>query len=254
MKLHSNIFGQGQPFIILHGFLGMGDNWKSLGKKFSVQGYEMHLVDQRNHGRSPHDETFNYRALTEDLKTYCDNKQLKHIILMGHSMGGKTAMFFASKYPEMISKLMVADISPRYYPVHHKTILNGLASLDLAVLKSRKQADEVLADYVSDFGTRLFLLKNLYWKDKEQLGLRINLKILTEQVESVGEAFPELLKFEGDTLFLRGSRSDYILLQDEDLIEKHFPGAGVTTINNAGHWLHADNPYEFYDKVTQFIN
>jgi len=254
MKLHSTILGLGQPFIILHGFLGMSDNWKTLGKKFSDQGYEVHLVDQRNHGRSPHDETFNYRVLTEDLKAYCDTNQLKDMILLGHSMGGKTAMFFASKYPEMISKLIVADISPRYSPVHHQAILNGLAALDLDVLKTRKEADEILSNYVSEFGIRQFLLKNLYWKDKEQLGLRINLKVLTEQVESVGEAFPEHLKFEGDTLFLKGDRSDYILPQDEVLIHEHFPGSIVTTINNAGHWLHAENPYEFYDQVLQFIN
>lgn len=254
MKLHSTILGQGQPFIILHGFLGMSDNWKTLGKKFSTQGYEVHLVDQRNHGRSPHDEAFNYSALTEDLKTYCDLNQLKNMILLGHSMGGKTAMFFASKYPEMISKLLVADISPRYYPVHHQIILDGLAALDFNVIKSRKEADEVLANYVSDFGKRLFLLKNLYWKDKEQLGLRINLKVLADEVESIGEALPGHLKFEGDTLFLRGDKSDYILAQDVDLIHKHFPGSAVTTINNAGHWLHAENPYEFYDQVMQFIN
>ena len=254
MRLHANILGQGQPFIILHGFLGMSDNWKTLGKKFSEQGYEIHLVDQRNHGRSSHDKEFSYEVLTQDLKDYCDEHQLANIVLLGHSMGGKTAMFFAAQYPQMISKLIVADISPRFYPIHHDVILEGLTALNFDILKTRKEADDVLANYVSDFGIRQFLLKNLYWKDKEQLALRINLEVLKEHVEAVGEALPIHLKFEGDTLFLRGDKSDYILSQDESLIKAHFPKSIIKTINNAGHWLHAENPKDFYENVIQFIN
>ena len=100
MQLYANVFGEGQPFVILHGFLGMGDNWKTLGKKIAEQGFQVHLVDQRNHGRSFHDTTFDYEALAEDLKHYCEEHQLKNIILLGHSMGGKTAMVFASQYPD----------------------------------------------------------------------------------------------------------------------------------------------------------
>ena len=254
MQLHSNILGQGQAFIILHGFLGMSDNWKTLGKKFSEQGYEVHLIDQRNHGRSPHDEAFNYAVLTQDLKNYCNRHQLTNIVLLGHSMGGKTAMLFAIKYPQMVSKLIVADISPRFYPVHHDVILKGLSALDFNILKTRKEADEVLANYVSEFGIRQFLLKNLYWKDKGQLGLRINLKVLKENVEEIGEALPVDSIFEGDTLFLRGDRSDYISLRDEALIKIHFPIATVETISNAGHWLHAENSIEFYETVVHFLN
>ena len=254
MRLHSNILGQGQPFIILHGFLGMSDNWKTLGKKFSELGYEVHLVDQRNHGRSPHEEAFNHEVLTQDLKDYCDEHRLTNIVLLGHSMGGKTAMFLAAKYSFLISKLIVADISPRYYPIHHDVILEGLSALDFNILKTRKEADDVLANYVSDFGTRQFLLKNLYWKNKEQLALRINLEVLKENVESVGEALPVYLKFEGDTMFLKGDSSDYITINDNALIKTHFPNAIFETIVNAGHWLHAENPKAFYDQVTQFIN
>ena len=254
MKLHSNILGQGQPLIILHGFLGMSDNWKSLGKKFGDLGFEVHLVDQRNHGRSPHDEAFNYTVLVQDLKDYCDKNQLENSVLIGHSMGGKTAMLFAALFPRMVSKLIVADISPRYYPIHHDLILEGLSALDFDVLKTRKEADAILANYVTDIGIRQFLLKNLYWKDKEQLALRINLEVLREQVETVGEALPQHLKFEGESLFLRGDRSDYILAQDESLIKVHFPGATIKTVNNAGHWLHAENPKDFYEQVMHFIN
>ena len=251
--LQSNILGQGQPFVILHGFLGMSDNWKSLGSRFAEEGFGVHLIDQRNHGRSFHHEEFNYEVLVEDLKQYCDTHRLNNIILLGHSMGGKTAMLFAAKYPEMIKKLLVADISPRFYPVHHDAILEGLSSLDFSAIKSRSEADQQLSRYVPDFGTRQFLLKNLYWKDKEQLALRVNLEVLKENVSEVGEALPTHLKFDKDTLFLRGDRSEYIALSDEDIIKRHFPKAKIVTIKNAGHWLHAENPVDFFEAVINFI-
>ncbi|MEN8887092.1 MAG: alpha/beta fold hydrolase, partial [Winogradskyella sp.] len=207
MDLHANIIGKGQPFIILHGFLGMGDNWKTLARQFSESNFEVHLVDQRNHGRSFHSETFDYDVMAEDLKQYCNQQDLKDIVLLGHSMGGKTAMLFATKYPELVSKLIVADISPRYYPVHHDAILEGLSSLDFTQLKTRGEADKALSAYVHEAGTRMFLLKNLYWVEKGQLGLRINLDVLKTQVSEVGEALPIHATFQKDTLFLRGDRS-----------------------------------------------
>ncbi|TYB73972.1 alpha/beta fold hydrolase [Bizionia gelidisalsuginis] len=253
MQLHSNILGEGKPFVILHGFLGMSDNWKTLGKKFSEANYEVHLVDQRNHGRSPHSDDFNYEVLVDDLKHYCIEHGLKDIILLGHSMGGKTAMLFATTYPEYVSKLLVADISPRFYPTHHDAILKGLKSLDFEVLTSRGAADEQMEHYVPDFGTRQFLLKNLYWKEKGKLALRMNLDVLTNQIDNVGEALPVHSKFEKNTLFLRGDKSDYIGPQDESIITSHFVNASIVTIPNAGHWLHAENPNAFYDAVIQFI-
>lgn len=252
MKLHSQIFGEGQPFIILHGFLGMSDNWKSLGTKFSEVGFQVHLVDQRNHGHSFHDSEFNYEVLAEDLKQYCDAYQLENSILLGHSMGGKTAMLFATLYPELVSKLIVADISPRFYPVHHDTILNGLSALDFSKIKSRGEAEEALSQYISDVGVRRFLLKNLYWIEKGQLALRINLDVLKANVHEVGEALPMHSKFEKPTLFLRGDKSEYVMPNDEALIKQHFPLANITTIPKAGHWLHAENPTDFYEAVINF--
>jgi pimeloyl-ACP methyl ester carboxylesterase len=253
MLLHSNILGQGQPFIILHGFLGMSDNWKTLGKQFAEQDYEVHLVDQRNHGRSFNSDIFNYEVLVEDLKRYCKEYNLKNIILLGHSMGGKTAMLFAAKYPELISKLIVADIAPRYYPKHHESILEGLSALDFKVLKTRKEAEDVLANYVLEFSKRQFLLKNLYWKDKGQLDLRINFNALKENIEEMGKALPNNSIFKGDTLFLKGEKSNYIILSDEALIKGHFPKAILKTISNAGHWLHAENPKSFFEEVIRFV-
>ncbi|WP_431137081.1 alpha/beta fold hydrolase [Psychroserpens mesophilus] len=254
MKLHSQILGKGQPLVILHGFLGMSDNWKSLGIKFSEAGYQVHLIDQRNHGRSFHDDEFNYEVLAEDLKDYCNEHGLNHIMLLGHSMGGKTAMLFATLYPEFVSKLLVADISPRFYPIHHDAILSGLSALDFSEIKSRGQADKMLTQYVPEVGTRMFLLKNLYWIEKGQLALRMNLEVLKDNVHEVGEALPIHSKFQKPTLFLRGDKSEYVMTSDEKLIKQHFPLATIETISNAGHWLHAENPKDFYETVINFIS
>jgi esterase len=254
MILHSNIIGEGRPFVILHGFLGMSDNWKTLGLQFAEENFQVHLVDQRNHGHSFHSAEFNYGVLVEDLKHYCDEHHLKNIILLGHSMGGKTAMLFATQYPEVVSKLLIADISPRFYPIHHDGILNGLSALDFDKIKSRGQADTILSSYVSDFGTRQFLLKNLYWIEKGKLALRMNLKVLKDKVAEVGEPLPSQATFQKDTLFLRGDRSEYIALQDENGIVSHFPKAKISTISNAGHWLHAENPKDFFEAVMNFVS
>jgi pimeloyl-ACP methyl ester carboxylesterase len=251
--LHSNIHGQGPPFVILHGFLGMGDNWKSLGRDFSDKDYEVHLVDQRNHGKSFHDGEFSYEILVEDLKRYCDFHELNNIILLGHSMGGKTAMLFAVTYPEKVSKLIVADIAPRFYPRHHHDILNGLSALNFDELKSRAQAEEVLGSYVTHVPTRNFLLKNIYWKEKGKLDLRINLEALIDNIDEIGEALPTHVTFEGDTLFLKGDRSEYINEDDEKSIKAQFENAMIITIKNAGHWLHAENPEGFFEAVINFV-
>ena len=254
MVLHSNIIGEGQPFVILHGFLGMSDNWKTLGRQFSEHHFQIHLVDQRNHGRSFWDDNFSYEVLAEDLKHYCDTHNLTNIILLGHSMGGKTAMLFATQYPDIVSKLIVADISPRFYPIHHDAILEGLDALDFDAIKSRGEADRLLRHYVSDFGTRQFLLKNLYWIEKGKLALRINLEVLKEEVSEIGEALPTHAKFEKDTLFLRGDRSEYIGVEDERIISNHFTKVKIATISNSGHWLHAENPKDFFEAVVQFVD
>ncbi len=253
MILHSQILGKGKPFVILHGFLGMSDNWKTLGNRWAEDGYEVHLLDQRNHGRSFHSDEFSYKVMAEDLKNYCEEHNLKEIILLGHSMGGKVAMQFAVTYPEMVSKLIIADIGPKAYPLHHQDILKALSQLDFSKIKSRGQAEDILSEYIKDEGTRLFLLKNLYRKNKNELGLRINLPVLSEKIEEVGVALPENTVFKCDTLFLGGEKSDYIEPMDELLIKNHFPKAKIRTISKAGHWLHAENPDEFYDNVMNFL-
>lgn len=253
MILHSQIIGKGTPFVILHGFLGMGDNWKTLGNRFAEAGYEVHLVDQRNHGRSFASDDFSYELMAEDLKRYCDHYHLSKIILLGHSMGGKTAMLFSTIYPEMVLKLLVADIGPKAYPQHHHEILNALSLLDLNKIKTREEASELLSVYIKDLGTRQFLLKNLYWVRNSELGFRVNLPVLTEKNAEIGKSLAEDAVYQGNTLFLRGAKSGYIDQMDEILIKNHFPNSEIVTVSNAGHWLHAENPNEFYSFVMNFL-
>ena len=253
MVLHSQIIGTGTPFVILHGFLGMSDNWKSLGKKFAAQGYQMHLIDQRNHGRSFHDSVFTYQAMAEDLLLYCEHHKLDQVVLLGHSMGGKTAMEFAVKNPERVSKLIIADIAPRHYDEHHQDILSGLGVLDFSIINSRAKADTVLANHIKEPGVRLFLLKNLYWIEKKQLALRVNLPVVTKEVAQVGKALAITAVFDKETLFVRGDNSGYITSLDEISIQKQFPKSQIKTILGAGHWLHAENPQQFHQIVVDFL-
>jgi len=187
MKLYSNILGdQGKPLLIVHGLFGMGDNWKTLGKRFEEEaGFQVHLIDQRNHGRSPHTNEFSYELMAEDLVEYCEEHQLEKVVLIGHSMGGKTAMELATKHPKLLEALIVVDIAPKSYPPHHDTILEGLTALYEETLTSRKQADEKLAEYIDNWSVRQFLLKNLYWKEKGKLAFRMNLPVLKEKYEEV---------------------------------------------------------------------
>lgn len=251
--LHSKIVGSGKPLLILHGYFGMGDNWKSHANKFAEDGFEVHLIDQRNHGRSFHSDDFNYELLVEDLKNYMEHHQLENVNLLGHSMGGKTVMLFAVEYPELVTKLLVADISPRMYPPHHHDILAALNSVDFSIQSSRKMVDAKLAELITEVGIRQFLLKNTYWKEKGKMDFRFNLTSLTENNSEVGAELPSFTVFEGDTLFLRGAKSGYISEDDEHLISAHFPNARVTTIANAGHWLHAENPKDFYKAAIEFL-
>ena len=254
MLLHSQILGEGKPFIVLHGFLGMSDNWKTLGKQFAAEGYQVHLVDQRNHGHSFRSDDFSYDLIVEDLNAYCEHHQLEDFVLLGHSMGGKAAMNFATTYPELVDKLIIADIGPKFYPQHHQHILKALSSLDFSEIKSRKQADDAVQKFILHMPTRLFLLKNLYWVERGQLGLRINLKVLTENVEEVGKALDAEAYFGGDVEFIRGADSNYIEDIDELMIKKQFPKAVIRTVPDAGHWLHAENPKVFYQVVMDFLD
>ena len=173
MELYSRIEGEGKSLLILHGFMGMSDNWKTLGSQFAGLGFQVHMLDMRNHGKSPHSEAFNYAVMVQDVLEYCLQHGLDTINLLGHSMGGKIAMFFAVNHPEKVEKLIIADIGPKYYAPHHQKILEGLTAIDFSKQPTRAEAEGILAHYIRDFGTRQFLLKNLYWVTPGQLGLPI---------------------------------------------------------------------------------
>lgn len=252
--LHSRVEGEGgKPLLIIHGFMGMGDNWKSLGAHYVAKGFQVHAVDMRNHGKSFHSDVFTYDAMVQDLIEYMTENNLGVVDIIGHSMGGKAAMFFAIQHPELLDKLVVADIGPQYYPPHHEDILAGLNAVDFSVKPSRNEVEEVLGKYIDDAGTRQFLMKNLYWVEPGQLGFRFNLPIFNEQVDNIGEALPEGSTFAGPTFFLRGDKSKYIREQDLVLIGQHFPGYEIKTITNSGHWVHAENPQEFLEYTLEFL-
>ena len=253
MVLHSTISGTGQAFLFLHGYFGMSDNWKTLGNQFS-ENYQVHLIDQRNHGRSFHSDDFDYELLVEDLFAYIQHYNLTNIVLLGHSMGGKVAMLFAVTYPEYIDKLIVADISPKYYEPHHQPILAALNSVNFSLYKNRSEVEDVLRIYMKDEGVLQFMLKNVFRKTKDQLAFRFNLHSLTENNDEVGAALPSFTHFEGKTLFLKGENSDYITEDDYPLIDAHFSNWSIATIKNAGHWLHAENPTQFYAEIMDFLS
>jgi esterase len=253
VELYSAVQGEGKAFVIIHGFLGMGDNWKTLGNKFAEDGYEVHLLDMRNHGRSPHTDEMNYEAMAGDVLGYCKSKGLDDIILLGHSMGGKVAMHVANADPDLIEKLIIVDISPKYYPPHHQKILEGLSALQEKSFTGRGDAENFLSEFIEDEGTRLFLLKNLYRKEKNVLSLRLNLESLIENIDEVGAPLPAGYRFDKDTLFIKGSRSNYITPEDKPLIDLHFPNARILEIPDAGHWVHAENLPDFIKGVQEFI-
>ena len=251
-SLYSKTEGSGQPLLIFHGFLGMSDNWKTLATQFADH-FEVHALDLRNHGRSLQSEEFSYEIMAQDVYDYCKAHDLGNINIIGHSMGGKVAMLLAAIHPDLVSKLIVADIGPKFYRQHHQDILAGLNAVDFSIKPSRSDVEEIMKKFIPDFGTRQFLMKNLYWVEPGQLAFRFNLAVFNHKMDEIGVPLPDNLVFDKPTLFIRGGNSNYILDSDFENIKKHFPIAIIETIPNAGHWLHAENPAEFYKKVTSFL-
>ncbi len=251
--LHSRIEGEGKSLLIIHGFLGMSDNWKSFGALYAAKGFQVHILDLRNHGKSFHSEDFSYDIMAQDVLEYCQNHNLNQVSIIGHSMGGKVAMLFATNYPEMVEKLIVADIGPKYYAPHHQDILAGLNTVDFTSKPDRASVEETLYPFIPDPGTRQFLMKNLYWKEPGQLDFRFNLKVFNEKIKVIGTALLEEALFEKPTLFIRGGNSRYILDTDLPEIKKHFPNFELATIPNVGHWLHAENPELFFEETIKFL-
>ena len=254
VALASTVIGRGPPALVLHGLFGSGTNWRSIARRLEHR-LECHLVDQRNHGRSPHARGMTYPSLAGDVLAYLDARHIDRAGLIGHSMGGKTAMSLALTAPERVRWLIVADVAPAPSPSDHRPILDALKALPLEVLATRGAADLALAPAIPDSGLRQFLLQNLACEDA-RLRWRIDL-------DTIAGALPDLTDFpptrpgviyEGPTLFLRGERSDYLTDRHEPRIRALFPFAADATIAAAGHWLHAEQPAAVVARIERFLD
>jgi len=259
MKLFFRQVGDtGPAIVILHGIFGSSDNWLTVSKTIAAQGYRVFALDQRNHGQSPRADEQDYQNMAADLRAFLIDQNLTDAILLGHSMGGKTVMQYAMSYPSdgkpgSYSKLVVVDIAPKFYPVHHSDIIRGLKAIDLPGLKSRNEADTILSQYEPALSVRQFLLKNLYRNEQSQFDWRLNLPIIERELHGVGEELTNPRIVTEPTLFIRGSESPYILDDDVPSIRRIFPHATIETIQGAGHWVQAEKPAEFVDTLLRFL-
>jgi pimeloyl-ACP methyl ester carboxylesterase len=246
--------GQGNPVIILHGLLGLSDNWVTFGRQLALD-FEVFIPDLRNHGQSPHNPVFNFHVLVEDLRELINDLGLKKVNLIGHSLGGKTAMIFALKYPDLLDKLVIVDIAPRKYPpnLEHRMLIDAMLKVDLSSAHTRSDIDKQLELNIQSLRLRQFVLKNIYWKDKNSLGWRLNLPVLKESMPSILEEIRLTGQFPGPVLLVRGGLSDYVKDADLSEIVRLFPKTLVKPLSNASHWVHVDAPEEFYAMVHEFL-
>lgn len=251
MKLFSRELGQGEPMIILHGLFGSSDNWLTQAKLLGGH-YKVYTIDQRNHGQSPHSDDFDYVAMVHDLEEFVDSNNLQNPVIIGHSMGGKTAMNFALAHPDKLSKLIVVDIAPRSYNLEHYTIAEGLKAIPVEKISSRNEAEEILSQHVPEPDVRQFLLKNLQRKSTGGFSWKINLPVISDKLANIGLDLQFQGKFEKPTLFIRGERSKYIGDTDWKRITEIFPHAELETMKT-GHWVQAEKPQEFSDAVIQWL-
>jgi esterase len=253
MNLNFKKYGSGaETLVILHGLFGSLDNWHTLATKFGKK-FTVYTIDQRNHGLSPHSDEFDYNILADDLARFMNEHNIEAVTIIGHSMGGKTAMKFAEKYPQKINRLIVVDISPKPYNPGHDVIFDALKAVDLSKVQKRSDADEQLSEEIKEKPVRQFLLKNLTRNDAGGYRWKMNLESLEKNYDKI--AGWEKLKepFKKPTLFINGEKSKYITKEDEALIKEQFPATIIKTIEGAGHWVHAEKPEDFYNAVIGFV-
>jgi esterase len=252
MRLHYQLQGQGSPLIILHGFLGSLDNWRTVSRRLS-DSYKVYSVDLRNHGESPHSDLMNYPIMAEDLLEFLDEHNLPEANLLGHSMGGKVAMQLATGYPDRVSKLIVVDIAPKAYPPFQRPLLEALRSLDLKRFKSFGEIEAALASEVHDVTTRRFLIKNLARDPSIGFRWKIDLAAIIKNYEELAKSIVARSKFNKPACFIRAGRSKYMQNDDAATILEIFPHAKIIAIPDAGHWVHVDAPEEFLKIVNDFL-
>lgn len=253
IQLNHRIIGKGKPIIILHGLFGMLDNWLTIARRLEAAGYMSILIDQRDHGKSDHTHDFNYALLSQDLFDFMEANWIHQSIILGHSMGGKTAMQFAAEHESMVEKLIVVDMGLKKYSGGHSSVFEALFSVNLDSIQSRDDAEMQLALKIREPEVVQFLMKNLSRTKEGAYAWKMNLNLLFEKYDQilapVNISSPCML----ETLFIRGRKSDYI--RDEDFAEicTKFPNARIHTIEEAGHWVHADRPDELFNRIIDFI-
>lgn len=244
--------GQGEPVILLHGLFGSLRNLSQVSKALADH-YSVYLLDLRNHGASPHSAVMDFAAMAHDIIEFMDRQQLPKAHLLGHSMGGKTAMQLALSHPERVKKLIVADIAPVTYPRRHDPVIEGLSQVNQAKLQSRRDADQILADYIQEPEVRAFLLKSLIRTGAGHFALKFNLKDIAANYDNIIKA-PQGQPFSGPALFIKGSESPYIQAKHKETVLMLFPNASMKVIAQTGHWLHAEKPAIFNRIVLQFLD
>lgn len=255
MQLFYRTYGEGKPFIILHGLFGISDNWVSFAKKIAKLGYQVYILDQRNHGQSPQSPNFNYLALVDDLFEFIDEHELEDAVILGHSMGGKVAMRFALENPDYLSKLIVVDISLRQYPPrdHHLKVIRAMKKVDFSIVKKRQDVDAILSEDIELPRIRQFIMKNLYRKQKDELAWRMCLDCIANNLDEMFDGIEPEQPLDKPTLVVRGGASDYVLDSDLQPLKIAFPQVDIKTIANATHWVHAEAPEEFYKYINDFL-
>ncbi|WP_185869033.1 alpha/beta fold hydrolase [Blattabacterium cuenoti] len=253
MILHSRIFGSGIPILVFHGLFGNGENWNSFAKEFN-KFYQIHLIDIRNHGKSFFSKKMDYDLISKDILNYIYYHRLDHPILLGHSMGGKSVMTFSTKYPCIPKKIIIVDISPNSY-IHSdkKNLINTLKKVDFDIIKTKKDLDIFLEPWILNKKTRLFFLKCTHRRNNGKLSFRFFLFGIEKNYDRLIRYKIERGLYNGPSLFLRGENSNYIPFKDYDYIFNLFPKAKILTINRAKHWIHIDNPIDFYNEINVFL-
>jgi len=265
MKLFYRKFGDGPPLIILHGLYGSSDNWVSIAKSIS-DSFTVYLPDQRNHGQSPHSDVHDYNSMRDDLFEMVNELHIRKFFLAGHSMGGKTAIAFAAKWPEMIYGLLIADISPftngntrKLEYSQHLTILKTILSTDVSSVSSRDEAESFLTEKISSEKVRGFILKNLKRNAGGVFTWKLNASSLFNNLDKIMAGLDLKEEFSEPitgfpVIFLKGGNSEYLISSDMPDINKVFPASEFAEIIGAGHWIHADKPDEVIKYLRNLLN
>ena len=250
--LNYKIQGKGKVMCILHGLFGSLDNWFSMSNMLSSD-FEVHAIDNRNHGNSFHSDDHNYELMVEDFKDYLDQKNLREINLVGHSMGGKIAMIFSCMYPEYVNKLAVIDVAPKTYPNNLQFIADSLLVLDLNNFKNRQEIEDDLCKKLKDVNLCKFLIKNVFLNKKGSFEWKFNIKTLQKSINNICEFKEDIGMFRKETLFLKGELSNYIREGDQKYLDKYFSNYIIEEVKKSSHFVHIENKMHCYNSLLNFF-